>query len=170
MLQLCIFGGHAGLLTPEKKCYFTIFGGCELRRPTLAKQIISSEQSDKRNLPTPKMIFITLFGGTDIKCPTLAEEYLDLKAAVESRVLDLNNWDTYISRLDSWQSSSLMSLTLFAAFNETNLPSEDQEVEGLALQRHLGKISEESGRILEMGVGQKGSGRQSVIHQAVLKG
>jgi hypothetical protein len=61
-----------------------------------------------------------------------------------------------------------MSLTLFAGFEETQLPSEDEEVEGLALQRQFGNVSEQSSRILEMGVGQSGAQRRTVLRQAVL--
>ena len=60
-----------------------------------------------------------------------------------------------------------MSLTLFGAFSETELPSDDEEIEGLALQRHFGNITADSGKVLEMGVGQSGSQRHALIRQAV---
>ena len=167
MLQLCIFGGYEGPLAPEKKCCFTVFGGCTLRRPTLARQMIANERVSAGKAPTPRMIFITIFGATNIKCPTLAEEFVDLREAIHNGALDANRWDFYVAELDRWSSSSLMSLTLFGGFEETELPGDDEEIEGLALQRHLGNIGEESGRILEMGVGQSGTQRRSVLQQAM---
>jgi hypothetical protein len=168
MLQLCVFGGYEGPLSAEKKCCFTVFGSCELRRPTLARQIIRAGKISEGHVPAPKMIFVTVFGSTEIKSPTLAEEFIDLREAIRNRALDFDRWDFYIAELDRWNSSSLMSLTLFGSFEETHLPTEEEEVEGLALQRHFGALSEESGRILEMGVGQAGAQRRSVVRQAIL--
>lgn len=167
MLQLCIFGGYEGPLSPEKKCCFTVFGGCTLRRPTLARQMIATERIGQGKAPTPKMIFVTIFGATTIKCPTLAEEFIDLREAVNNGALEADRWDFYVAELDRWNSSSLMSLTLFGGFEETELPSDDEEAEGLALQRHLGNIGEDSGHILELGVGQSGANRRAVLQQAV---
>jgi hypothetical protein len=168
MLQVCLFGSHDGPLSPEKKCIFTLFGGCTLKRPTLARQMIAAQRVGEGKAPRPKMIFITLFGGTSIQCPTLAEEYIDMREAVRSGAINMERWDFYMAELDRWESSALMSLTLFGGFSETDIPDEDVEIEGLALQRHFNNLDEESGRILEMGVGQTGSHRRAVIQQAVM--
>ncbi len=168
MLQLCVFGSQAGPLVMEKRCYLTVFGSCELRRPTLARQIASTQAVSNGKAPESKMIFLTVFGGTRIICPTLAEEYVDLRAAIESGHLELGRWESYLVELEKWQSSAYLSLTLFASLEDAHLPSEDQEVETLALQRHFGRIGEQAGRILEMGVGQRGAARRSIIQEAVL--
>lgn len=170
MLQLCAFGGYEGPLSREKKCFLTVFGGSELNRPTLARQLIASRDQKEGKTASAKMIFLTLFGSTSIKCPTLAEEYLDLQQAVENGSLQLSDWRSYLNELDQFQSSSLMSLTLFGSFAEHCLPSENEEVEGLALQRHFGNISDDSGHILEMGVGRTGAHRNSVVFQAMQMG
>lgn len=167
MLQCCIFGGYEGALGPERRCYLTLFGGCTLHRPTLARQMITARQSDRRRVHASRVIFFTMFGTTEIKCPTLAEEFIDLREAVASGTLDLNQWDSYVVELENWQSSSFMSFTLFASLAESALPSDNDEVESLALQRHLGNINGDGGRILEMGVGQSGAQRRAVILQAV---
>ena len=168
MLQFCVFGGHEGLLSPEKKCFLTVFGGCTLKRPTLARQMMAAQRGAEGRIQRPKMIFITLFGSTSIVCPTLAEEYIDMREAVRGGAIDMERWDFYLAELDRWESSSLMSMTLFGSLSETDVPDEDTEIEGLALQRHFNNIGEESGRILEMGVGQAGSHRRTVIQQAVM--
>ena len=61
-----------------------------------------------------------------------------------------------------------MSLTLFGTFSESELPSENEEIEGLALQRHIGTITDNSGQILELGVGRSGAQRRTVLQQAIL--
>jgi len=170
MLQFCAFGGYEGPLSAEKKCCFTIFGGCTLRRPTLARQMIIARRVGAGQVPIPKMIFITLFGATEIKAPTLAEEFLDMREAIRSGLLHVDDWDRHMAEVERYNSAALLSLTLFGAFGESELPSEDEEIEGLALQRHFGNISEDSGRLLEMGVGQNGAQRHAVIRQAVISG
>ncbi len=168
MLQLCVFGGYEGPLSAGKRCYFTLFGGCTLTRPTLARQLITARRAGRGPSPAPQSIFITIFGGSCVKCPTLADEFVDLREAVNNGSLDLASWDTYMAELDRWHSAAIASLTLFGGFEESELPSEDEEIEGIALQRHFRTLGEESGRILEMGVGQGGSSRRTVIQQAVL--
>jgi hypothetical protein len=170
MLQLCMFGGYDGQLGPEKKVYFTMFGGCDLRRPTLAREMLAMRQPGGPAPSVGRKVVITIFGGTEIKSPTLAEEFIDLREAVRSQALDVRHWDAYITEWARWQQNTLLSFTLFGSFDDHALPSEDEEVEALALQRHLGNISEASGHVLELGVGQAGSQRRAVIREAVLAG
>ena len=170
MLQLCVFSEYEGPLSREKKCFLTVFGTSRLNRPTVARQLIAAQAEKNGKAATPKMIFLTLFGSTSIKCPTLAEEYLDLQQCVENGSLRLGDYNSYISELDQFQSNSLISLTLFGVFAEHSLPTEDEEVEGLALQRHFGNISDDSGHILELGVGRGGAHRNSVVFQAMQAG
>lgn len=167
MLQLCIFGGYEGPLSAEKKCCFTVFGGCVLRRPTLARQIIAARRVREGALPVPKMIFLTVFGGTEIKYPTLAEEFIDLREAMRGGQIRTEDWDRCLAEVEQINSASMLSLTLFGSFSESELPTEDEEVEGLALQRHAGNLADSTSRILATGVGQRGSARHAVIRQAV---
>ena len=170
MLQWCMFGGYEGQWGPEAKVYFTVFGSSELRRPTLARQLLALRPANTHAPAAGRKIFITIFGATEIKCPTLAEEFIDLHEAIHSGTLDAAQWETHMSELDRRLQGSIASFTLFGGFEETAVPSEDEEVESLALHRHLGNIDEESGRVLELGVGQAGSQRRAVIHQAVMAG
>lgn len=170
MLQWCMFGGYEGILGPEKKVYFTMFGSCELRRPTLARELIAMKRSPSGGPSGGRKLIITIFGGTEIKCPTLAEEFLDLREAVGTGALDVKRWDAYMADLERWQHSTVASFTLFGGFEESAVPEEDEEVESLALHRHLGNIDDDSGRVLELGVGQAGSQRRAVIHQALMAG
>lgn len=170
MLRFCMFGGYEGPLTPDHRCYVTLFGACELKAPTLARRLVAMRQGESRQNKNAKQVFVTLFGATEIKCPTLAEEFIDLKEAVRGGMLDLDHWEQYVSELENVHGRGFLSFTLFGALSETELPSEDEEIESLALQRHFGNIGEDSGRLLEMGVGQAGVNRRTVLHGALRVG
>ena len=168
MLQVCIFGSYEGRLRANKRCFFTLFGAAELRRSTLARRILTGQAQD-RTAPHSRQrhIVITLFGSTEIKAPTLAEEFLDLQEAVRSGALSLHAWDQFTADLARSDEDTLFSLTLFGGFEETGLPGEDEEVDSLALQRHLGNINDSAVQILQMGVGQDDAHRRAVVRQAI---
>ena len=46
-----VFGSHEGPLSAEKKCCFTVFGSCELKRPTLARQMITALRVKEGKIP-----------------------------------------------------------------------------------------------------------------------
>jgi len=168
MVHFCIFGGHEGLLSNEKKLYITIFGGCELKQPTLAKRIIERRRLLAAGLSSSRQsFFITMFGGTSIKVPTLAEEFLDLRDAIRSGLLTPDDLDSAMAQVGN-ESMSYGSFTAFGGFETGDLPSEEEEVEGLAINRHLGHISDSAGRTLEFGVGQSGSPRTAILRRALL--
>lgn len=168
MIHVTIFAGHDGRLQPDKRFYLTLFGGCDLVRPTVARQLLA--QRGKEGQPPvadPRPFFLTLFGAVDIKSPTLAEEFLDLREMLNSGLLTMGDWDRSMARLGQ-TSAALGSLTIFAGFDECAVPSEEEEVESLAVQRHLGNISESAGQILQFGIGQHGSERIATLRRAVL--
>lgn len=168
MIQFCIMGGHEGLLRPDRKIYFTLMGGCELKRPTVARQILARRQNEAAGLPkAPKQFFITIMGGVDINCPTLAEEFIDLREMIQSRVLSMDDWDQAVADLTRGE-TSISSFTLMGGFSEYSLPSEDQEIESLAVQRHLGNISDRAGEVLQYGIGQRDSERRATLRRAVM--
>ena len=166
MFHFCIMGGREGELTPDQKVCITIFGGCELRRPTLAKQIIESRRRSSAGLPKRSHFFVTICGATELKLPTLAEEYLAMQEAVKSGVLAMGDWDAAMTHLVSDDVFQCDSFTLMGGFGSHELPAENEEVEGLAINRHLGHIPETAGKMLELGVGQRGAQRAAIIRQA----
>lgn len=184
MIQATIFSGHSGRLRFDKSIYLTFFGGCELVCPTAARHVLAERQtrrdlkefneqpvmsrlleSDQRpRLRRP--FFLTIFGGTDIKAPTLAAEFIDLRETLDSGLLTLEEWDRAVADL-SRSDWSVASLTLFGGFDECKLPSEEEEIESLALQRHLGNISASATEILQYGIGQRDVERRSTIRRAI---
>lgn len=166
MFQVCIFGGHDGQLRPEKKFYLTIFGGCDLTRPTIARQILAQRRAERSELPRQQHFFFTLFGGVDIMQPTLAEEFIDMREMIKSGVLDVKDWDRAMADL-ARVDSSIASFTIFGRLSENELPKENKEIESLALQRHLGNIPPNAGQVLQYGIGQGGAERTATIQRAV---
>ncbi|NOS99167.1 MAG: hypothetical protein HOP29_00900 [Phycisphaerales bacterium] len=168
MIQFCIFGGHEGQLNTEKKIYVTIFGGCELKKQTLARRIVESRRRPSNGEPSRRrFFFVTIFGGTEVKLPTLAEEYLDMQDAMRAGLITPADWEA-AQLLD--EDVNYGSFTAFGGFEASHLPSEDEEVEGLAINRHLGHIPENAGHMLEHAVGRSGSHRTAILRQALQRG
>ncbi len=117
--------------------------------------------------PRRRHAAVTLFGSTEIKAPTLAEEFIDLQEAIRSGALAPDELYRFTAGLTDDDSGPLFSLTLFGAFEEVSLPDEDEEVDALALQQHLGNISDSAARVLQLGVGQSDAHRRAVVQQAI---
>src|SRR3990172_5127960 len=132
MIQFCIMGGYEGLIRPEKKIYVTLMGGCDLKRSTVARQILNQRRQDADGSHHPRrQFFLTIMGGVDITCPTLAEEFIDLREMVNSGALSMSDWDRAMADLGRSE-ASYASFTLMGGFSENELPSEEQEIESLA--------------------------------------
>ncbi|MCP4247098.1 MAG: hypothetical protein GY778_08615 [bacterium] len=167
MLQVCMFGSYEGRLRANKRIFFTLFGGCTLRRPTLARRMMTERNQRQGERPVPRRhVMITLFGATEIKAPTLIEEFLDLQEGLRSGALSVESWDQFAAELALTEDETTMSVTLFGGFEEAALPAEDEEVDALALQRHLGNISDSAVQVLQLGVGQDEAHRRAVLRQA----
>lgn len=166
MFHFCIMAGHDGELSADQKVCFTLFGGCSLRRPTLAKRIMEARRRQQSGLPRQTHFFVTICGGTELRTPTLAEEYLAMREAVGSGAINLAEWDMLAAQLAANESFTYGSFTLMGGFSGAELPPENEEVEGLAIARHVGNIPETAGKMLELGVGQAGAHRASFIRQA----
>jgi len=167
MVQVTIFGGHDGQLRGDKWFYLTLFGSCDLLRPTIARQLLANRGNEGQAVaPERKPYFLTLFGGVDIKSPTLCAEFIDLKEMLGAGLLTMTDWERAVTGLGQ-EGSGVASFTIFGGFNETALPSENEEIESLASQRHLGNVSESAGQILQFGIGQGGSERRATIHRAI---
>lgn len=188
MIQVTIFSGRQGPFRYDGTWYITVFGGCELIRPTIAREIMIARQleraeTDALHQPPPhdaygtmavamrqhrpgRPFFFTLFGATSVKHPTLAEELVDLQQLIRSGELTLNEWDGAMFAIAKLH-QSCGSFTMFGGFDECELPGEDEEINSLAMQCHLGNISEPSREVLQAGIGLRDSDRRSVVHRAV---
>lgn len=168
MFHFCIFGAQAGQLSSSKRVYITICGGCELKRPTIAKQILEVKRRKEAGLPVYRQhLIVTLCGATEVKLPTMAEEYIDLQDALRSRHLSMHEWEEALVDISTDDNIRVGSFTMCGAFEADELPEESAEIDGLALNRHIGRISEAAGKTLELGVGQKGAQRVATLRQAI---
>jgi len=161
-------GGYEGVIEPEPKFYFTLFAGADFKRPTIARQILArrQRQAEGRAKP-PKQFFLTVCGGVEIKSPTLSEEILDLHQLIKSGELTMSDWDRAISDIGRG-AISISSFTLMGGVDQTGLPEESEEIEALALQRHLGNISDSAGQVLQYGIGQRDSERFATGRRAAV--
>lgn len=168
MVNFCMFAGSEGDLSAGKRLYVTVFGGCELRRPTLARQIIEWRRSGGTGAAfKPRTAyFLTLFGGVSITAPTLAEEFLDLQDAIRANLITLEDWDRAIGQLSSGDLVRTASITIFGAFEGASVPDENVELDKLAAMQHLSRIPPEAVQSLMLGVGQRGAQRHAVIREA----
>ena len=168
MIQVCIMSGHDGQLGSESKVYLTLMGGCELIRPTFARQILANRQQERAGRSKrPRQTFVTLLGGTEIKAPTLAEEFIELQELLSSGQFSMEDWDRNAAEAGR-SDVSVASFTLMAGFDECELPSENEEIDRLALHRHLGTISEAASQTLQYGIGQRGAERRATLRRALL--
>ena len=167
MLKVTIFAGSEVRLRMDGTLYITVFGGCDATRPTLASQVATRRQQGESRLSVlPRPFFFTVFGGVDIKSPTLAEEYLDLRDLLSSGVMAADQCERAIAELNHADSQT-SSFTLFGGFDECCVPSEDEEVEALALHRHLGNIPDAAAQVLQYGVGQRDAERYAAVRRAM---
>ena len=167
MIQVCIWSGHEGQLGSENKLYLTLMGGCELVCPTMARQILARRKQERNGSPAkPRQVFVTIMGGTEIKVPTLAQEYVDFRDLLHSSSVTMEEWDRYVTEVGR-ADVSVASFTLMGGFSDGQLPSENEEIDSLAVQLHLGSISEDAGRILQYGIGQHGAERRATVRRAV---
>jgi hypothetical protein len=170
MAHFSMFGGNNGQLAPGRDFYITIFGGCDLKRPTAASHIVELRGQPAYARDRSQGIFCTLCGGTTLTYPTLAEEYLALRDALRSGTITLEDWDRSLARPGGVGPLRAMSLTLFGSFDGEVVPREEKELDDLSLQRHLGQIPEAAVQLLMLAVGQIGLQRLTAVRQAVVAG
>ena len=169
MFQVTIFSGRSGELRMDNSFYLTLFGGFEFTRPTVARQILARRKAQQEgHLPgrPVRPFFLTIFGGGSIKSPTLAAEFIDLKETISGGLLDFGEWERAMGELGR-NEPIFGSFTLFGGIDEGTLPSEEQEIDSLAVQRHLGNIPESAGQVLQYGIGQRGSERTATLRRAI---
>ncbi len=168
MLQVCIMSGHEGHLGAEKKVFLTLMGSCDLQCPTIAQQILRRKQQPGGGAgPRPQQVFFTFMGSTDIKAATLAQEFVDLTDLLRNGDLSLADWDRCLADVDR-SDVTVQSYTFMASFAGSELHTENEEIDALALQCYLGIIPDEARQILLHGIGLRGSERRAAVRRAVV--
>ena len=164
MINFCVFGGHEGTLPSGRQLHFTMFGASEFTRPTMAKMLATRRTHPELDQPT-RPAFITICGGVSITAPPLAEEFSELEAAIRSGETRFEEVDRFIA--DDRGALRVTRFTLFGGCETDALPTEDAEIESLAVLRHSGAINDAVVQTLMLGIGRTGPQRLSVVRQAV---
>jgi hypothetical protein len=165
MVHFCVFGGREGQLGVGRNVYITLFGGSEFKRPAMARRLIDRPRDSDDDAPF--YFFFTAFGSTSIKWPTLVEEYLALMESLRAGSLTLERWDRSVARSSDWGTMHTASFTIFGGLETDELPSEEDELDDLSLQRHAGQIPPQAVEFLMLAVGQAGAQRLAAVRQAV---
>lgn len=164
MVHFCVFGGRGGQLSGGRSIYVTLFGGSEFKRPALARTL--ADPGDHEGDTTTFYFFLTAFGATSIKWPTLAEEYLALVEGLRAGALTLASWDRRFARAASDSTARSASFTIFGAFETDELPTDEEELDDLSLQRHAGRLPELALEHLMLAIGHGGEQRIAAVRQA----
>lgn len=163
MVQFCIFGGQGGVVRPDRpRIYCTLFGGCDLRLAPMATLAAALRNNRSRGMP----FFFTAFGATEVKRPTLVDEFIDLQEHLRAGTLHPRTWEADM-REAAEQVGHYGSFTIFGGLETSELPSENEELDRMALSYSLGQIGEMSRRLLMTAIGQNGTQRAAAICQAV---
>jgi hypothetical protein len=166
MVHFSLFGGHEGQLNPGRCVYICVFGGASLKRSPVAMRLVARHQPGENSRSGWQHFFFNLFGGTTIKWPTLAEEFLALMDALRARTLTMEDWDRGAGQASDLLGLRAASFSMFGGMETDALPSEDQELDELSLQRHTGLIPEPALERLMLAIGHSGAQRLAAVRQA----
>lgn len=167
MVHFSIFGGQDGQLSAGRAIYVNVFGGASLRRPPVANRLYDLARGNPSDSRT-RYFFLSVFGGLSIKWPTLAEEYLALLEALRGGLVRIEEWDRVVAGPGADPLGRTGSLSLFGGIDTDALPSEDEELDALSLQRHSGAIPQPAVERLILAIGQRGPQRLTAVRQAAV--
>jgi hypothetical protein len=164
MIHFSLFGGQDAILGPGMHFYVNVFGGSTLIRPPLAARVIELRNDPSGVVSAGRYLFFSLFGSVTVKWPTLAEEYLSLLEALRTNCFRIEDWDRALVRHgDGGLRSS--SIAIFGGFDANAVPTEDEELDALSLQRHAGGISDRAADQLLLAIGSVGTQRLAAVRQ-----
>jgi hypothetical protein len=146
MIHFTAFGATQAEISPGGFTAVTVFGGAELRRPTLAKRIMQ-RRAEQRRAPSTwekwlgmdRSIAITLFGGTEIIAPTLVEEYAALRNLLTSGAITREECRDMLDSLGREDDGDISRLTFFGACTQQS-PKASNEKKALDVAESAGMI------------------------------
>ena len=161
MFHVTLFAGTEGEIPPAGFTSLTAFGGAELRRPTLASQLLDLKNRGYRKptrwarfMGTDKNLILTVFGATVLLAPTVVEEYAALAGLMRSGTLSPGECTALLDRLaaNDGEPSICRTLTLFGVC-VTRHPSAAKERKALEAASKTGAVSSAIRRALDEIVG-----------------
>ncbi len=168
MFHLALFSGTEGVLAPTGGTSFVLFGGAELRTPSLAQRLAHARMRAKhplrrvdRLLGRDQWLLITLFGGTELIRPTLVEELAALRGMMTSGSLSRAELqglaDATLPPPDLV--GGLSTFTLFGACTMER-PSAKKELAAIERAQKAGEVTPTARPALEGLIGQ---GDQTIL-------
>ena len=175
MIHVTFCGGSEAEMSPGGFTAFTMFGGVELRRPTLAQRILYRRANRNKTysrwdrfMGRGKSLVITLFGGTDIIPPTVMEEYAAMRNLMQSGVVTKEECLMLIDELSAGDDCSEVSrFTMFGAC-EFSQQKAKKELKALDAAQDARIIDGETRRQLENAVGCPPSTAAGVVARAAM--
>jgi hypothetical protein len=176
VFHLTVFGATEGEVSPAGFTAFTLFGGAELRRPTLATQLVHLKNRPQgtpsawdRILGTDKNLVVTVFGATVLTAPTLIEEYSALAGLVRAGTLTTADCGALLDDVvaQGHDAGWCRTLTLFGSC-VTRYPSAERERKALDVATRTGAVSATVRGALEAVIGAPRQARTRALQQLVL--
>ena len=184
MFHFTIFGGSEVTLTGSRQLIFTLFGGTDVRKPTLAKRLMQEKHAPWSAEPAGQVdtddklhkfknffekldsgaggrpgqrsstFLLTIFGAVELKPPSIAEEFMDMRELVSSGLIEPREWDQLVGRM--YQMGDLDSISSFTLFAgmDEAALSEEEEIKKIASATSLGLISGDEEQALRSVVGR----------------
>ncbi len=144
-------------MAPSGLTALTLFGATELRRPTLAAEILHlrAEREQRRGLWSRLLgqnhnLALTFFGATVLVAPTLVEEYQAMTGLLRSGLLTPGESQALIDQLSSQQfeRSQCRMLTVFGTCTRRT-PSAGRERKALEAAEKAGTLGNDVRTALE---------------------
>ena len=177
VFHLTLFGATEGEVSPAGFTALTVFSGAELRRPTLATQLVhmknrlqTKPRAWDRILGTDKNLVLTVFGATVLTAPTLIEEYSALAGLLRAGTLTSADCGRLLDDLAAQGSETgwCRTLTLFGAC-VTRYPSADRERKALDVASRTGAVTATVRNALETVIGAPRQAKTRALQQLVLQ-
>ncbi|MCA8956396.1 MAG: hypothetical protein KDC87_10005 [Planctomycetes bacterium] len=176
MFHFTAFGATQTRVPPGGFTALTLFGGAEIRLPTLAERIVHRRRQRTvepsrwdRWLGRDQGIVVTLFGGTGLIAPTLVEEYAALRNLVQSGVVPRDECRALLEDLmgSSAGSQEISRWTLFGG-SSLESPSAKTETKSLQAAEQAGVITPEIRRDLAQAIGCPMHTAAEIVSRAAL--
>lgn len=157
MYHITFFAGTTGDMVPTGFTALTLFGGAEIRQPTLASLLLHQKRQGSRKprrwdrwFGSDENLVITIFGGTTLIAPTAAEEYAALAGLLRSGALTREECEQLMNQLPEFSARRSMCRT-FTVFGAcvTQYPSSKKERRSLDAAKEAGSIRDNERRELE---------------------
>lgn len=184
MFHFTIFGGSEVTLTGSRQLIFTLFGGTDVRKPTLAKRLMQEKHAPWSAEPAGQVdaddklhkfknffekldsgaggrpgqrsstFLLTIFGSVELKPPSIAEEFMDMRELVSSGLIEPREWDQLVGRM--YQMGDLDSISSFTLFGgmDEAALSEEEEIKKITSATSMGLISGDEEQALRSVVGR----------------